>query len=199
MHSITGEYGEIISPLIYFKGKLALLGKSEDSQSETYFGGELPKVTNLPESAQIQLLFNLGNGIQGIFKDIQLSTIPLIYPFMHDGGAIKYLIKDDGDIEILSILPEFADNEWPYSDYPVSFEKVSYQIRQTIDMEFDEFEDLLPQGLYPENREDIIVIIPPNSDYGVSLWGENGDDENVLCVFSISPKTGKVYADNQCS
>ena len=199
MDSITDEYGEIGKPLVYFKGNLVVLEKSNDLEPEAYFGGDLPQVSNLPTSAKIHPLFTLKREILDAFDSIQFESLPLVYPFMHDGGSIKYQIKNDGDIEVQSILPEVLEDDWPYEDYPTSFPKVSFKLQTAIKMEFEELEDLLPQGLYANNREEIIVVIPPNEDYGVSLWGEHGDVENVLCVFSICPKTGNVYADNQCS
>lgn len=197
MDSITKKCGDISKPLIYFKGNLVVLKKS--NKSEAYFGGDMPQIFNLPRSAKVHQLFTLKQEILDVFDTILLCSLPLIYPFMHDGGSIKYQINNDGDIEIQSIIPKVAADGWPYKDYPASFRKVNFKREQALKMGFNEFENLLPQGLLPGKEDDIIVAIPPSNDYGVSLWGEHGDAENVLCIFSICPKTGNVYADNQCS
>ncbi|MCU8013220.1 MULTISPECIES: hypothetical protein [Shewanella] len=197
MDSITGEYGQIRKPLIYYKGNLVALNISEESES--YFGGNLPLISNFPETAKLHLLFTLNRDILDLFDNIQFSSIALIYPFMHDGGSIKYQIRCDGSIKIQSVHPREAENDWPYENYPTSFLKVKFAHEQILKMDFNDFKNLLPQGQFTNNSEEIIIVIPPQAGYEVSLWGDDGDAENVLCVFRICPKTGNVYADNQCS
>ena len=50
-----------------------------------------------------------------------------------------------------------------------------------------------------EDPDKIIGVVPPSEAYGVSLWGDMGDAEGVLCIFEISIKSGKVKTYNICS
>lgn len=199
MSSITDKYGSIRKPLIYFKGRLLILEATEYAESHSFFGGDLPFISDVPISAKIHSLFTLKRDTLDVFDGIPFACLNLVYPFMHDGGSIKYQIRHDGEIVIDAVIPEVAVDDWPYEGYPSSFGKICFKPEQILQIEFDEFKNALPQGLSDEDKDNIIAIIPPNDEYAVSLWGEDGDAENVVCVFSISPQTGYVYANNQCS
>lgn len=199
MNSITDQYGCIREPLIYFNGMLVVLESTEYVDSCSYFGGDLPFISDVPALAKIHSLFTLKRDILDVFDGIPFTHLSLIYPFMHDGGAINYKVSHDGKIKIGSLEPDVAVDDWPYEGYPPAFSEVCFKSKRTLQLEFDEFKNVLPQGLSDDSKDDMITIIPPSDDYGVSLWGEDGDAENVVCVFSISPQTGHVRANNQCS
>jgi hypothetical protein len=55
------------------------------------------------------------------------------------------------------------------------------------------------QGLDDEAVDQLVVVVRPSAHFGVSLWGESGDAEEVEVVFCVAPETGRVSASNQCT
>lgn len=163
MNSITDKYGSIRKPLIYFKGTLLMLEATEYDESYSFFGGDLPPMSNVPISAKIHSLFTLKRNILDVFDGIPFAHLNLVYPFMHDGGSIKYQIKHDGEITIGTVIPEIAVDDWPYEEYPSSFGKVCFKPEQILQIESDEFKNTLPQGLSDDDKGNIIAIIPPRT------------------------------------
>ena len=43
------------------------------------------------------------------------------------------------------------------------------------------------------------VVVPPNDAYGVSLWGNSGDANQVQSIFRVNLKTLVVEAWNECT
>jgi hypothetical protein len=55
------------------------------------------------------------------------------------------------------------------------------------------------QGLDDEAADQLIVVVRPSECFGVSLWGESGDGEEVEVIFRVQPETGRVSVSNQCT
>jgi hypothetical protein len=53
------------------------------------------------------------------------------------------------------------------------------------------------QGLNDEAAEQLVVVVRPSNSFGISLWGDSGDAEEVEVIFCISLETGRVSVSNQ--
>jgi len=59
--------------------------------------------------------------------------------------------------------------------------------------------ELTWQGLDDEAADQLVVVVRPCECFGVSLWGESGDVEEVEVIFRVQPKTARVFVSNQCT
>lgn len=208
MNKIETYYQEIIRglnkgfvdlkcPVAYHRGKMVLFTECADDKGHI-FGGGIPKITNQPPNSRLQTLLNISTSACDLFNHLDINNLPLIFPFQHDGGAIQYTVQSDSEIKINSLDPAEFAVDWPYEHYPECFGKKYFCNSDSFDITESNFEKILPQGLWKEDANEMVVVVPPSTEYGVSLWGEMGDDEGVMCVFYINPKTKAVRATNQC-
>jgi hypothetical protein len=136
--------------------------------------------------------------------DIQrASPIPLIYGFQLSGCRMKYKLTRSDDIEIQECQGQLAKN-WPYADYPPMLPTVPlfFKSSEPIDwkkLEQDEdWSGLTNQDSRPK-KDEILIVVPPNDVYGVSLWGWSGDRNGVQVVFRVNLNTLAVEAWNECA
>ena len=199
MDEISDESGYIQHPLAFCNGKLSILFPGDSGSGAHIFGGEPPKYLNLPQKAKLNKLFDLDlENIPGV-NNATAKGVPLVFPFKHDSGRVRYSYQSHDVVKILEVLPLESTDDWPYASFPESFEQKRFYTSSYREMSLGDFGAMLPQGLYKEYSNCLIVVIPPSKDFGVSLWGESGDAENVLCVFYIDIGKQIVYAENQCS
>jgi hypothetical protein len=59
--------------------------------------------------------------------------------------------------------------------------------------------ELTCQGLPDEAADQLVVVVYPSKQFGVSLWGEEGDLELVEVILLVDPETGRVSVTNQCT
>ncbi|MBC8101590.1 MAG: hypothetical protein H7Z41_03270 [Cytophagales bacterium] len=127
----------------------------------------------------------------------QVRLLPLLYGFTFSGCALRYQILSDTAVRVLDLAPLRSSEDWPYRGYPEFFVPVPFDLEAGALTDLDKLDALTWQGLEGTASQDLIVIIPPSAEYGVSLWGE-GDSELVEVMFQIDTKTGHVLAVNQC-
>jgi hypothetical protein len=127
------------------------------------------------------------------------TVLPLLYGFAYDGCVLDYQIVSDAEVRIMELTPRLPSREWPYKDYPNHFaaRPVALGARKRISRTM--VTRLTWQGLDDEAADQLVVIVRPSDSFGVSLWGECGDDEEVEVIFCIAPETGRVSASNQCT
>ena len=145
------------------------------------------------------LTLALGDPLLG-FSIEGMTVLPLVYGFVYDGCRLKYRLVDDGRIEVLQIHPRSPTAEWPYPRYPAAFRERRFGLRDDGTIEPDQVHALTWQhveGMDP--AKGVVIIVPPSEDYGVSLWGEDGDAERVQVIFEVDPAARTVAAYNQCS
>ena len=198
LKDIWDEYECLAFPILYYRDHLSVLVKSNGNDGPHVFGGELPMTSNCPDGAHLHLLMNIDTRNCPVFENEQLTNLPLLFPFRHNGGRMKYTCSAD-EILVNEIDPPTISANWPYSNYPDEFPRSTLNSSKPIKITPEELEELLPQGLSQSFENSAVVIIPPRADYGVSLWGEDGDAEMVQCVFVYQPDTGLVVAENQCT
>ena len=127
-----------------------------------------------------------------------LSRLPLVYGFVYDGCRLKYRVTADDAIELLEMNRQARAADWPYADYPEAFAARPFTLKNDGEIEPAQVSERTWQGINEiDPSTGIVAIVPPSSQYGVSLWGD-GDDELVQVVFEIDPASRTVTAYNQC-
>jgi hypothetical protein len=125
-----------------------------------------------------------------------LARLPLLHPFRHDGGAMKYRVISDDIVEILEMRGELTD-EWPYANYPEHLSSSTFDLTEPQSCSREEFAEPLYQGISPEHFDHFIAVVPDGTAYGCGLWQEDG---NVLvnAMFCFDPATRVVETYNEC-
>ncbi len=127
------------------------------------------------------------------------DSLPLLYGFAYDGCLLDYQVASDAEVRITDVSPRVPSQEWPYRGYPDHFgaRRVALGERQRISRRM--VTRLTWQGLDDEAADQLVVVVRPSASFGVSLWGESGDAEEVEVVFCVEPEAGRVSASNQCT
>ncbi len=198
---IKEKYVVLGCPAAFYKEKMVIFSHTDTSTAAHVFGGNLPAILNAPSGSRLHALLNIDALSCKLLNGGRFSKIPLIYPFTHSGGSVAYTISPEGNtVRIENLEPVKASDTWPYSGYPDVLPTRLLTSSPAIDITRDEFEILLWQGLWQKDPEnEMVVVMPsPSKEYGVSLWGEDGDNAAVMCVFYVNILTGEVRAENQC-
>ena len=167
-----------------------------------FFGGPNDlQVLGFPEGQpMLHRVLNLDlNDPQINFALAGIQQLPLLYGFVFNGCEVQYRVLSDGVIQIEHLTPSSALPDWPYSEYPVDFARVPIQITG-VQVADEETIDALTWWMFePSKSNELWVNVPPNPQFGVSLWGPEGDAEGVELVFRIDPDTKTVTVRNECS
>jgi len=70
------------------------------------------------------------------FESSQLKALPLFYPFKFNGAEMTYCVKNNGVIEILYIDDDEVEDDFPYDNYPETFPKVAFSLKE---MTYEEY------------------------------------------------------------
>lgn len=126
------------------------------------------------------------------------AELSLLYGFCFDGSELEYEVQPDGSLNIISSSNTESSLGWPYEGYPVQFPAVYIRAAKTRAVSYEDFSCQWPSmpGLQPA---EVLVMVPPPTNLGVSLWGQDGDDEGVTVVFEFDPKLQRVKTYNVCS
>ena len=127
-----------------------------------------------------------------------LFDLPLIYG-MYYCGQQSYRVDYGHHIELLYIETATPVDDWPYPDFPPLLPYVPLQLQaEPSRTSYDEFAERFP-NMPERQRADMIVAVPPPATIGLSLWGDDGDGEDVTIVFECDLKNRIVSASNVCS
>ena len=195
LHPDPDNYG-VTKPVIFWQQQVAVLTPCPDGP--ILFGGPLPKGGNLG-GAILHSIFSIPICSIPGFKDLVIETLPLIYPFRHDGGSAEYSVTRDGSVNGLEVEPPQPEDEWPYPDYPQEFDIARYACSEFEPLGEEDSLRLLHQGVHFHADRDIVVIIPSKSNdptLPVNLWNHPDDEECVQCVFIFNTETNEVAAFN---
>ena len=192
------EHEALAHPIVIHDGSVIVLIRASHGGGSHIFGGSIPVEWSVPDDAMLHLLFTISTAKASILAEQSISEIPLVFPFRHDGGRIKYRLRG-GNVIVEELDPVEPSDDWPYSGYPEQFPELEFGTSKPFDLERSEFEFLVDEDIKEISREHVVFVIPPRSDYNVSLWGEMGDAEMVQCVFIFDPASGLVTAENRCS
>ena len=198
LEDATDGYGGLVQPIVYWRGRLSVFVRPTEGEFPHRFGGNLPDGAAIPNGAILHALLCIDTAKCAALAGLPVSSLPLIYPFRHDGGRIVYHWSDN-HLTVEEVSPNKPHDEWPYAGFPAILPPTTMGSSAAYDVDREEVEELLWQGFPDVSDEHVIIVIPPRDDYGVSLWGEMGDAEMVQCVFAFDPATGRVTAENQCT
>jgi hypothetical protein len=173
----------------------------QKSKSIARFGGKLYGYVRDSLDEDVHHLMTLDLSQLGLrLPRNLLFEIPLLYGFIYDNCQMSYQVQK-GEISKIKHQQEirkYAD--FPYPEYPSVFPVSQLLPTKTIILT----EDLISKIFFerkemPDLTNQILVVVPPNPKYRVSLWGEEGDAEHVQVVFLIDLIHGTVIVENQCS
>lgn len=105
-------WNDVPCPMIHYHDTLMLF-KPSQADSPHAFGGALPCLSGAPSSSHIHALFHFDASVLDVLSDIEFKTLPLLFPFKHDGGCMDYRIHASGEVSVLSVQPETAVSDWP--------------------------------------------------------------------------------------
>jgi len=130
-----------------------------------------------------------------------VSSLSLLYAFQVSPCRFKYEVES---LKLLEFEGESEGQDWPYENYPARFPVVplAFEKPKPINwkkLEADEdWHGITAQDSRP-GKDEVLVVVPPNDGYGVSLWGESGDNECVQTIFRVAMKAGTVETWNECT
>ena len=195
---VTGS-GLLAGPVCWYDGQLIAFGEYPDLPRDHVFGGPLPEDVTMPSGAVLHTVMTLECSTIAGLSGLPLARLPMLYPFRHSGGLIEYTVAADGAVQVEHVDGPAPTDGWPYEAYPVELPRVWLGAAPPVPVALDWVRDMLPQGLDDASPDDLVLVVPSPLPFGVSLWGEDGDAEGVVCVFVLSPRAGRVRAHNQCT
>lgn len=133
-----------------------------------------------------------------------ITELPLVYGFVFDGCRMKYRVVSNEVIEILELDPDEPSDDWPYPPFPSEFPSKPFAWVDGGTIDPERVESLSWQGFEGvddgfDPQKSVALIVPECADYGVSLWGGDGDDGLIQVIFEIDPKKRIVSAKNACT
>lgn len=111
---------------------------------------------------------------------------------------MTYEVKDAVHYHLLKLDPKKSSDDWPYPGYPDLLPPISLRLARRSPCSCAQFSRFLVRQDEIMANE-LVVVVPPIPDLGMSLWGEDGDDEGVQIVFRCDLKTRKIKVYNECA
>lgn len=195
LHPNPEAYG-VTKPVIFWQHNVAVLTPSPNGP--IIFGGPLPKGKDSDRTI-LHCLFSIPTAEIPLFQKLKTESLPLIFPFRHDGGTADYTVARDGSVSELKVEPPNPTDGWPYPEYPLEFGRVSYECSEFEPINEGDSLRLLHQDPLFDADRDILVIIPSRSNdpsLPINLWNDPQDEGCVQCVFIFNTETNKVTAFN---
>src|SRR5262249_22512342 len=127
------------------------------------------------------------------------TLLPLLYGFAYSGCLLEYQVDSDSEVRIVEMPPRSPAKDWPYKNYPDQFNAKPVALGRRMRINRKSLSELTWQGLDDEFADELVVIVRPSERFGVSLWGESGDAEEVQVIFRVQPETGRTIVSNQCT
>jgi hypothetical protein len=128
----------------------------------------------------------------------EFTGLSLFYGMCFDGCSMSYEVRDAIRYHLLELEPTESSDGWPYSDYPDLLPTVPLRLARRIPCSRERFSEFLAQKDKIE-ADELVVVVPPISDLGMSLWGDNGDAEGVQIIFRCDLQTRRVRVYNECT
>jgi hypothetical protein len=177
-------------------------------RSKSSFGGHrettlLSKFSNAKYVHQLAFIYGMDRPDDGPGSTVDL---PLLYGCYFDGCDLEYQyvsgkLKSSSlysGFELTKLWPKKPTRDWPYPNFPyplpfwpiakVSEKKCTW--KKFRDHCFD-VRDTPPT--------DLIFVMAPPVNVGVSLWGRMGDAECVAIIWEVDSKKNFVRVTNRCT
>ncbi|MBX3586835.1 MAG: hypothetical protein KF796_09320 [Ramlibacter sp.] len=183
--------------VIYQNGTVTPLVRSEE-HSFSVFGG--PLEAEIGGSRFAKPLHHVAtinhNQLQILGAPLYVWELPLVYGLFYSGCTLEYTFERSA-ISIQSVEPKEPTESWPYANFPVLLPYVPLEAGTVQSEEWEQFSRRAP-NLPEEQPSEVVVLVPPPSTLGFSMWGRGGDAEGVTIVFECSLKEKRVSAYNVC-
>ena len=198
-------------PVLFTGGVLVRYGPSEGLGS-AYFGGPLDQefdgqsfgpaplhriLTVCPRGMPQSEGHNLSGQVP-LFHGMQFEGCDLCYQLPvshHENGQI---VQARANPTIKRMSPIESKATWPYANYPPVLPYVPLREESRTTIKPKEFAERYTwQGLGDFFGDELVVVVPVIPSLGVSLWGREGDLEDVQLVFRYHYSTNEVRAYSQ--
>lgn len=193
--------------ILVLEGKAYHVLVGEKDSCDHYFGGSgLQSGSKDGERPlQLQALFNFDCSDSRLNRMARFGRLPLYYSFACS-GSVEYTIEDGSQLRLIAMNPDEPQPDWPYRDYPLDFplspvrlEAIEFGDLKEVITSYAYFADLHFNGGRFDSRRFAYVVVTPCKEYGVSLWGEDGDAEFVTVGFSVDLQTGAITGSQALS
>ena len=193
---------QVTVPVVADRGRLRVAAL-DDAAGTHRFGGPLaldipPKNGRMPPPLHRVLTLDARDPLLEL--SAEATVLPLIYGFRINACEMSYRVQPDGGIAELAVDGSLHNvATWPYAGYPTEFPPLPVRLLDAGVATPEQVYNLTWQSVISlDPAAGIVVIVPPCERYGVSLWGEMGDAEDVQVIFEIEPDSLRVRAYNQC-
>lgn len=197
--------GELRFPIAYYNN-IAYFFAPSDQFCWTYFGG--PSDVNLQGlrhgPAPLHHIFTLHpTELSEAIRYSPVPPLPLFYGLRYDGCTLTYrmpeVARGSGFVcKILRLAPVRSSDDFPYISYPALLPYIPMRLMKRKRCSLQRFAKFTHQGL-DVDQSSLVVIVPPIFVGGVSIWGPDGDAEEVQMIFECDFENEIVTASNQCT
>lgn len=127
----------------------------------------------------------------------QIGAIPLAFGMCFDGCQMAYRF-DRKQIEITHMRPCTSTEDWPYANYPLLLPYYQLKLTGTEECSWERFAHLFINQ--PDKQPaDVVAVVPPPFDIGMSLWGPGDDSNDVQLVFNCDLGKRTIEATSHCT
>lgn len=186
--------------LVYYGGNLYRFRKSRKHEF-SWFGGPCEKYPSGIEHGPQPLhhVATLWRHHLPFLLEQYIPELPLFYGFCFDGCRLRYRVGDnEQSVTLLELEPTESAEDFPYQNYPGMFPYYPVAPLKPEPVSKETFLEMLHQPLEISSG-DLMVLVPSQFTLGISLWGPNGDAEEVQVVFRIKTKERTVEGFNLCT
>ena len=170
--------------------------EASQQDSESVYGGPLKQSLSGIATGQAPLQ-HIATLSQAQLPMLKNGDLPLLYGFQYSGCELDYQYSADA-VDVQSLSPHESTDGWPYDDYPALIPRLMLKLSKVQVESWQVFSARYP-NLPAQQAAELVVITPPPLNIGHSLWGEDGDAEEVcvVCECDLTHKTARSY--NICS
>lgn len=195
---------------VVFTGTTTVYFEPTDGLGSAYFGGPLdqefrgssfgteplhrvftfsPAGMPQPEGNNLQARMSLFYGMRYRGCELQYD-VPVA-----DGINAQYIKDWESETVVTGMEPNESDASWPYRAYPALLPYVRMKEANRVAMEPEVFaESHVQQGLSDLTKNEMCIVVPAVSAFGMSMWGPAGDDAGMQLVFRYGYRTKEVRA-----
>jgi hypothetical protein len=187
-------------PYAYYRGKVFRFAASKQTRF-SFFGGPARHLVGGVEHGphplhHVMTIWNRDLDIPGYDFG---NEVPLLYGLCFDGCRLEYKRTATRAIELTKLTPASSSDDWPYPYYPLLLPYVPLEVEESQACSLDEFSSSVMQGVKSVNDSEVLVVVPPNPEIGMSIWGLDGDADDVQIIFRYDTQTGVTKAYNACT
>lgn len=184
-------------PYAYFNGVNTYFNRSQNSKW-SWFGGPHEFSIRQPRNAILHHVCTLR--VDDIGVDYKFGfTIPFLYPIQHESGEIHYSKIAHLAVNVSKISPKKPSKDWPYKHYPKLFPYIPLEILEKREASIHQFSGLIPSEFEECKDDTLVLVVPPNPQIGMSLFGNSGDANMTTILFFYNTRSGYMHGFSTCT